>query len=540
MNRPPFLLLALYAFLAAVLFPYLCWYVNNPDTFQYLMITRHYLEGDFREAINGYWSPLLSWLMLPFTGQDFGDIPALKTLQLVIGAGVLWTWTSVLRRSVMPEPYAEALSYAALPFVLAYAFLSPTADLLFLWLTLALFRFLAKGSALTDEQNAKRFALLGALAYYAKAFGLPLFLFLLVSEWWQVRKLAVGRRLLLRALGIFLLLIAPWVTAISLKYGHFTISEAAAFNRSPGVAPMPGQVMQLPVLSNELTKPSGPHAICAWEEPMQLFWTGRVSEPTCVVPGFLQVLERNLLTIWYFDFQRTTGWGLLLLLALFLIFRNKLQLRQEPLSQRSRLLAGLFLLAFYGGYSLILVHTRYIWISTWMMLFLAAFFAAAIEQGGRPWFYLARVLFLITLLVAIKRPVKELLFGNDRDVPAIWIWKAVRQPLQTMDVLYQQDRQLQEATYYLRSLKLLDGPIASRYSESPDRHRYSSSLFVAYHNKTPYRGQINDRQAGALEVIRESGAKYFLLWHEPDTTWQGAFPLFQSGELKVFPVPSGP
>ncbi|MBP7773447.1 MAG: hypothetical protein KA193_13090, partial [Bacteroidia bacterium] len=234
------------------------------------------------------------------------------------------------------------------------------------------------------------------------------------------------------------------------------------------------------------------------------------------------------------------GWGLLLLLALFLIFRNKLQLRQEPLSQRSRLLAGLFLLAFYGGYSLILVHTRYIWISTWMMLFLAAFFAAAIEQGGRPWFYLARVLFLITLLVAIKRPVKELLFGLDRDVPAIWIWKAVRQPLQTMDVLYQQDRQLQEATYYLRSLKLLDGPIASRYSESPDRHRYSSSLFVAYHNKTPYRGQINDRQAGALEVIRESGAKYFLLWHEPDTTWQGAFPLFQSGELKVFPVPSGP
>ena len=85
--------------------------------------------------------------------------------------------------------------------------------------------------------------------------------------------------------------------------------------------------------------------------------------------------------------------------------------------------------------------------------------------------------------MAIGRPVKELLFGLDRDVPAIWIWKAVRQPLQTMDVLYQQDRQLQEATYYLRSLKLLDGPIASRYSESPDRHRYSSSLFVAYHTR---------------------------------------------------------
>ena len=538
MNRPPFLSLALYAFLAAVLFPYLCWYVNNPDTFQYLMITRHYLEGDFREAVNGYWGPLLSWLMLPFSGQDFGDIPALKTLQLVIGAGVVWTWTRVLRRSVVPEPYAEALSYAAIPFVLAYAFLSPTADLLFLWVSLLLFLFLANGSALTDEHRANRFAMLGALAYYSKAFGFPLFLFLLLSEWWTVRKQPGTLRFFFRALGAFLLLVAPWVTAISLKYGHITISEAAAFNRSPGVAPMPGQIMQLPVLSNELTKPAGAHAISAWEEPMQLAWTGRVSEPTCVVPGFLQVLERNLLTIWYFDFQRNAGWGLLALMMLFLLFKNKMQCRLEDLSQRSRRLAWLFLLAFYGGYSLILVHTRYIWIGTWMMLLLSVYFAAALERGGRRWFYLARVLFLVTLLLAIKRPVKELLFGDDRDVPASWIWKAVRQPLQTMDLMYQQDRQLQEATYYLRSLKLLDGPIASRYSADTVRHRYSYSLFVAYHTKTSYRGQINDLPSEALGVIRESGAKYFLLWNEPDTTWQGAFPLFQNGELKVFPVPA--
>ena len=195
------------------------------------MITRHYLEGDFREAINGYWSPLLSWLMLPFTGQDFGDIPALKTLQLVIGAGVLWTWTSVLRRSVMPEPYAEALSYAALPFVLAYAFLSPTADLLFLWLTLALFRFLAKGSALTDEQNAKRFAFARRACLLCESIRFSVVLFLLVSEWWQVRA-SCRETTPFACFGIFLLLIAPWVTAISLKYGHFTISEAAAFNRS--------------------------------------------------------------------------------------------------------------------------------------------------------------------------------------------------------------------------------------------------------------------------------------------------------------------
>ena len=96
--------------------------------------------------------------MLPFTGQDFGDIPALKTLQLVIGARVLWTWTSVLRRSVMPEPYAEAFVVCGASICPGVCFpesdRGPVVSLAYL----ALFRFLAKGSALTDEQNAKRFA----------------------------------------------------------------------------------------------------------------------------------------------------------------------------------------------------------------------------------------------------------------------------------------------------------------------------------------------------------------------------------------------
>lgn len=536
MTRPSFFLLALYVFLAAVLFPYLCWYVNNPDTFQYLMIARHYLGGDIREAINGYWGPMLSWLMIPFTGQDFGDIPALKTLQLVIGAGVLWTWSAILKRSVVPEPYAEALAYAAIPFVLAYAFLSPTADLLFLWISLSLFRFLSAGPVFVDPARSRRFAWLGVLAYYTKAFGMPLFLVLFAAEWWTARKQAGVNRLPARALLFFILLVAPWVTALSLKYGHFTISEAAAFNRSPGVAPMPGKVMRLPVLSNELTRPRGAHAISAWEEPLQASWKGRVAEELRELPNTSQLLQRNLLTIWYFDFQRQVGVGLLLLWVIFIFVRNKLRVRQEPLSARARMLALLFLVAFYGGYSLILVHTRYVWICTWLMLLLAAFLAGAIEQGGRKWFYLARILFLATLLVGIKRPVKELLFGQDNDVPASWIFKAVRRPLQTMEVMYKQDKELHEAAFYLRALKLLDGPVASRYSEDSARLRYSSSLFVAYHCETPFYGQINDRQPGAVDKLKQSGAKYFLLWNQPDSIWEGTYPVFQSGELKVFPV----
>ena len=107
-----------------------------------------------------------------------------------------------------------------------------------------------------------------------------------------------------------------------------------------------------------------------------------------------------------------------------------------------------------------------------------------------------------------------------------------------MDVLYQQDRQLQEATYYLRSLKLLDGPIASRYSKAGSTS-LPSSLFVAYHNKTPYRGQINDQQSRSVGGDPGIRREAFSLWHEPDTTGGALFRYFRA-EVKVFPVPSGP
>ena len=46
-------------------------HVFNDDSISYLTIANEYEDGNFSAAINGYWSPLFSWLMVPFLYFQF-------------------------------------------------------------------------------------------------------------------------------------------------------------------------------------------------------------------------------------------------------------------------------------------------------------------------------------------------------------------------------------------------------------------------------------------------------------------------------------
>ena len=41
-------------------------YILNTDGISYIHIAQHYISGRFFQAINGYWSPMYSWLLIQF------------------------------------------------------------------------------------------------------------------------------------------------------------------------------------------------------------------------------------------------------------------------------------------------------------------------------------------------------------------------------------------------------------------------------------------------------------------------------------------
>src|SRR5262249_3366977 len=60
----------------------------NPDGVAYLRIAGYYLSGDLGKAVSGYWSPLYSWMLIPWLAAG---VPALLATKL-LGAFLALCW----------------------------------------------------------------------------------------------------------------------------------------------------------------------------------------------------------------------------------------------------------------------------------------------------------------------------------------------------------------------------------------------------------------------------------------------------------------
>ena len=60
-------------------------YQINPDALSYISIAQHYRDGFWGDAINAYWSPLYSWLLLPLLFFGLEPLLAAKIVNLALG-----------------------------------------------------------------------------------------------------------------------------------------------------------------------------------------------------------------------------------------------------------------------------------------------------------------------------------------------------------------------------------------------------------------------------------------------------------------------
>jgi len=509
-------LYALYILGLAAILPYTFYYVNNPDTFQYISLAQKISKGYFSLALNGYWSPLICWLIsIPvFFGLD--GIVSFKLVQILIGFFTIDAWLKLCSVVGFGSWYRRVLGLLIIPFVLDYAILNPTADLLFLTLVLYSLIILLNNQWMNGRGSSLRLAVLGALLYFAKAFGFPFFISLLVLNR-LICYCPKGKKLLNKAtlfvLLIFLVLSALWIVPLSLRYGHFTISEAVRFNMTKEVAPLPGKIMYLPVLNGPLLAPPDTQAISAWESP------GEVLKLTSIKPlsskadfsYYIQIIKRNIFSIWYTDFRNQFGFIFLLVLFCLFFFKN---VKKVSINRKTTFLFFILLL-FYGGYSLILVHLRYVWICTLIMILLTAWMWENLSnksQWNQQYF---KYVFVMFLLLAVKRPIKEILFTQDSDIPLLWIGKGISHPFETMRIHYLSETFILKAIGDLKKIPEYNGRIASLNSSDGLRHIYSSSLFIANELDLSYYGPINASLSmeQMKEQLRAFDISIFLVWN---------------------------
>ncbi len=203
------------------------------DGISYLEIADDYLLGNWRQAVNSYWSPLYSW-MLAGGKAALGFFPlsertVLHLVNFAIFSASLAAFQYLVHRLSL---HLNLRLTRTVKFVAYLTFSWATLGLIGTWrpmpdLLIALITFAACGLMLhaRADGSARKALALGAilgLGYLAKAAFLAVAAVFIVGMW-KVRRAA------LVAAGI-LVVVSPWVTVLSLREGRLTIGSSGAIN----------------------------------------------------------------------------------------------------------------------------------------------------------------------------------------------------------------------------------------------------------------------------------------------------------------------
>ena len=160
------LLLVLYA----ALFPFYK-YILDVDAVGYITVARHYAAGDWHNAVNGYWSPLNSWLLAPFIKMGLNDVRCFKIANLFFGFGVLYQTERLFRYFAFTPKIKTGILFTVALMMVYYASIQIAADMLFVWIFLMYVNVVLKGDLDTSIRTNMQAGLIAAIAFFAKTYG---------------------------------------------------------------------------------------------------------------------------------------------------------------------------------------------------------------------------------------------------------------------------------------------------------------------------------------------------------------------------------
>ncbi len=350
------LVLIVYLIMGIVLFRYYQFQINN-DGIGYISTAKLYLTGDIHTAINDYWGPLLSWLLVPlmfFAKTPVAALASAKILSLILGFFTIIGVRQLSYRFEMDEVVRTVILFMMVPVVLYFAMSIISPDLLMVCILVYFLAIIFDVNYPNKLTNGLLCGILGALAYFTKSYGLTFFLsiFLILSLCHYLRDSDRNRRKkvlknFLLGITVFLMISCVWIGLISSKDDKLTFGTAAEFNHAL-VGPesqgfpdyyqgihKPGQVNP-----NYTVKPWSP--LSSWNNFN--YQINLITDNTIKIGNILNTFSYL---------------SLLIILAFILLL---LKPPRKPLKENEILYPLVTILLLTAGYVMILVEERYIWL----------------------------------------------------------------------------------------------------------------------------------------------------------------------------------
>ncbi len=368
-----------YVLLVIFLFPYYQ-HQLDPDGISYIGIAQKYLAGDFSNAINGCWGPMISWLLVPFLAVGFKPLVGFKMLTSIIGLFTLHQCYKTLQEfDVDTKLFLPALLCLVI-IILNFALTLVAPDMLFAFLGMCYVNLLLKYNRNQDSfLICILLGVIGAMLFFTKNYGLPFFvvsysLMSLVIFTRNQDKNLKTKLLMNYIVGIvvFGLLSFIWIYLISVKYGYWTFGTAGHYNHRV----FGPQSLGHPMYYVGLLEPSNPTATTVMEDFsfIQLpEWTA--TDWMAYLKFYVSRIQTNLFA--YFkilnDFSFTTS-SILVGAIIYLFQRGKRFLYNNVFV----VLLVLFVLA--SGYILLVIEHRYLWLYNLLLVIISSYFLTRFFQ----------------------------------------------------------------------------------------------------------------------------------------------------------------
>lgn len=358
---------AIYAVVAAAV-AVISYPLLNADGVSYIQIARHYAAGDLELAVNSYWGPLVSWLLLPGVAAGLDPIVCFRVLDIACGLGMAAGSAALAARLAGPRAGRVAFSGALLLGLrMTPAPLSPDLLLacLIAWYAVAAVGFASQPT----PRRAALVGLLGGLSYLAKTYALAFVVAHLATlgalGLVVLRQSTLGRlgRYLPITAAALLLLAGPWVWAISAHDGQPTVGSVGPMAVSFAARAAAG--VQQPWQPVRQIRPG---RLTAWENPVELEGRkGGVGPAPSRTLSLGWIALRNVRLA--ADCLRVAdGVGLLVLGTLISAVLLVLGWRSAPTADHVARTVLVTAVAIYvGGYLPVWVEMRYYW-PTWGLM----------------------------------------------------------------------------------------------------------------------------------------------------------------------------
>lgn len=463
-------------------------YSLNADSISYITIAQEYLNGNFADAVNGYWSPLFSWLLipfLPFSSSPQFNIYLARILSLITGVLTIIGVNLLISRFKIDKTSKTLVLFSLIPIILSFLFGLISPDLLVTTILIYYLYIIFDPNYSNKKYAGISCGILGTLAYLSKSYALPLFLahFLLFNLYYYFKSVDKEKRRkifknLLLGLTIFFIISGVWITLISDKYGKPTFGTAGDYNHELVGPQSQGHF----VYYYGIIKPPNEFAVSAWEDPSYFkmkSWSALDSWDNFKYQ-FKSILSNivNMISI----FEVASLFAIIIFIA-GIIMAFKLKINKASKNKLIYLITTIIL--YLGGYSLVLIEPRYLWLVNILLLIMGVYLLNLLFEIGFLKSTVKNILLVFLILSFVVNPINALILNLDIGKDSYTLSEALK-------------------------CCNVHGNLASN-----DEWRVSD--YLAYYTSSKYYGQTkqNESYNDLKKELNDNNIDYYLVWGYP-------------------------